>query len=69
MSNIILTKDIETVDKLGALIGTDTYLYELAKQSICVHDPSDTVIEGITLSCGMCGKVMDSDERDNVLGL
>lgn len=68
MNNTKSTKETEMVDKLGTLIGRDTYLYELAKQSACTHDPRDMVVEGITLSCGTCGKVMESDERDNILG-
>lgn len=59
--------DQETLDKLGAISGQQSYLYELAKQSICKHNPDEIFIEDVYAFCGTCGKHLSQYDLNYLL--
>lgn len=60
--------DQETLTKLEAITGTNTYLYELARQSICDHNIDELVVVDNKIFCSTCDKKLNIKEIANLLG-
>lgn len=60
--------DQETLTKLEAITGANTYLYELARQSICEHDVDGLEVVDNKIFCGTCNKKLHIKEIANLLG-